>query len=95
MPYISPKAREIFIGVLNEFGAVLEDQGLPLTPGELNYLITRIVFMTLPRDPDYSDYSRVRGVLADVSSEFYRRLMIPYEDYKHAVNGDVYGRIPK
>jgi len=38
----------------------------------------------------YAEMSAVRGVLADVSSEFYRRKMAPYEDMKREENGDVY-----
>lgn len=66
------------------------------TPGELNYEITKLLLMYLAdtcpinRDPNYTDYNAVIGVLESCKLEFYRRAVAPYEDVKIKENGDVY-----
>jgi len=85
MPYIPPNQRPRLDTVVHQLEAARS-----LSPGEMNYLITRLLMVWLPVDPGYADYSRVRAVLQDISDEFYRRLMIPFEDYKIALNGDAF-----
>lgn len=89
MPYIKPEQRPRLDNIVRQLEAAQS-----LSPGEMNYLITRFLMAWLPTEPGYADYSRVRAVLQDVSDEFYRRLMIPYEDYKIALNGDVFAPLP-
>lgn len=86
MPYIDPKRR-----------AELAAFPVPLiieTPGELNYLITRlcIAYVRQVRPPTYTIINEVLGALAGATLEFYRRLAVPYEDAKIEQNGDVYPR---
>jgi hypothetical protein len=38
----------------------------------------------------YSKFNRAEGVLSAVSKEFYRRVVVPYENSKWLENGDVY-----
>ena len=82
MPYIPSDER-----------AAVEEEG-PVTPGELNYAITKMVSDFLYCDPDYSpayeDYNEVIGILECVKLEVYRRLVGPYEDVKRMANGDVF-----
>ena len=59
--------------------------------GQLNYVITKCI-------TDYIDYNGnsyqrindVLGALEGAKLEFYRRVVVPYEDQKREENGDVY-----
>jgi hypothetical protein len=68
----------------------------PQTPGELNYLITKMVVDYLQRDREwdgtesYGSYNEVIGVLECAKMELYRRRVAVYEDRKAEINGDVY-----
>ena len=86
MPYISHEERDGYAARgINELS-----DGISL-PGQLNYVITKLVLNYMERD--YINYSRialVTGVLENVKQEFYRRFAAPYEDKKKEENGDVY-----
>ena len=87
MTYIPQEARRWLDPLLDAF---IEDG--PVTRGELNYCISRLVLGFLSRDPlppNYATLSAVRAVLFDAADEFYRRAMVPYEDLKAAENGDL------
>lgn len=59
--------------------------------GELNYLFTFIVNTYLMRNGlKYQTINDVVGALEGAKAEFYRRVVIPYEDTKVRTNGDVY-----
>jgi hypothetical protein len=60
--------------------------------GILNYTITTLISNVLLSKFDRLRYWHsplVRGVLLDVAEEFYRRVMVPYEDKQMVNNGDV------
>ena len=80
MPYIPVSDRERI------------DQGdAPLTAGELNYAITRLILDYLKARPmSYHAVNEVIGVLGCVQQELYRRKAAPYEDEKARLNGDVF-----
>lgn len=62
-------------------------------PGELNYFLTRVIQHYLASkegEPRYRDYNEVFGVLSCVSQEFYRRVLVPFENEKIELNGDVF-----
>ena len=86
MPYITEATRK----AMEKYGdSVIQH------PGELNYKITTIILEYLKRISHnrklkYADYNSIMGVLANVSQEFYRRVVIPYEQEKMKENGDVY-----
>ena len=65
----------------------------PTTPGELNYLITKLV-LEYARNSygllSYQSINDVLGALEGAKLEFYRRVAVPYENAKMAENGDVY-----
>jgi len=85
MPYINKDQREYFDQYLNEDFLT----SLPyITSGELNYLITKLLISTEPKN--YRDYNKLIGVLESVKLELYRRLIAKYEDKKIEENGDVY-----
>ncbi len=83
MPYITPERRRVNKLNLSE----LEMR----TSGELTYLISVLMNEYLKRTgKSYGTMSVVRACAQDASDEFYRRVMLPYENCKLAENGDVY-----
>ena len=62
-------------------------------PGNLNYVITKLIIAWLGGRPNYARYNEVIGVLECVKQELYRRKMAVYEDEKCRENGDVYPTI--
>lgn len=58
--------------------------------GYLNYAITRLVLGTLLNEPSYLQIATATGVLENVKTELYRRVVAKYEDKKCAENGEVY-----
>jgi hypothetical protein len=81
MPYISKELRACYDEMLR-FGDAL-------TPGELNYIITKIVLSQVKK-PSYTKYNELIGVLECVKQELYRRAVASYEDRKKEENGDVF-----
>lgn len=81
MPYIPQDARE---------DAAVE----PVTPGELNYAVTRLVAEYVEQQGlNYAVINDVVGALEGAKLEFYRRVAAPYEDRKIEQNGDVYPNV--
>jgi len=62
----------------------------PNSPGQLNYLLTSIIWAYIGRERSYAKYNEVLGVLTCMIQEIYRRLVAPYEDEKIEENGDVF-----
>lgn len=62
------------------------------TAGELNYLLTCCVDDYMKNHGmSYASMNDVIGALEGAKLEFYRRVVVPYEDKKMKENGDVYG----
>lgn len=81
MPYIEVDRRQ----------SILFDGSDPVTPGELNYLITEYCLGYLERKgTSYTNLNEIVGVLECAKQEFYRRAVSPYEDEKIKENGDIY-----
>lgn len=80
MPYIAQHERD-----------EAEAEG-PSSPGQLNYLITKMVDSYLDDGVQlrYRDINEAIGVLECVKLELYRRIAVPYEGAKLQENGDVY-----
>lgn len=92
MPYITQDRRKILDEAfhLND----LETVQVIKSPGELNYLITRIVMMYLRWGrSNYTGINDVMGVFECAKAEFYRRIAAPYENDKFAENGEVYAGV--
>ncbi len=85
MPYIDQADRVLLEAVIAPAMAVR------MTPGELNYVITRLIGMYWLRNPHYDGIAEITGVLENAKQEFYRRVAEQYEDMKKEKNGDVYG----
>ena len=80
MPYIPKSMRK-----------VVEEKG-PVTPGELNYLVTKLVLEYVnTHAKNYTTYNDAIGALECAKLELYRRAVVPYEDKKCREAGDVYG----
>jgi len=65
---------------------------VPESPGELNYLITKLLLEYIDEKGgmSYTVVNEIVGVLECAKLELYRRLAAPYEDQKCEENGDVY-----
>jgi len=85
MPYIKKNKRDEMKGLIN----ALSDQ-IGGMPGNLNYVITKLVLNSMPQKPTYFNYNEMVGVLECAKQEFYRRAAVPYEKNKIDENGDVY-----
>ena len=89
MPYIAMDARE-------RLDPSIDAVVLPATPGELNYLVTRLIDRSLTDGGlRYSALNEVIGALECVKLELYRRVAAPYEDAKAVEHGDVYRCAPE
>jgi hypothetical protein len=79
MPYLTNELRE----KVAFFGS--------RTSGELNYTITMAIRNHLKDNGlSYSTLNDILGALEGAKLEFYRRVVVPYEDQKKKENGDVY-----
>lgn len=88
MPYISPDSR-------NELQreTLVKMRRPPSEPGELNYMITELLFdylRAIGGSYTYDKFNSLIGVLECAKLELYRRMVAPYEDKKKEENGDVY-----
>lgn len=80
MPYIEQYLRQC-----------LNAGAKPTSAGTLNYVVTKaVVDFVKDAGLSYDTINTVVGVLEAAKMEFYRRLAVPYEDEKRAINGDVY-----
>ena len=82
MPYIKREDRNKLMSV--NF-PVME------TPGELNFLITKLIKHYMWNlETNYVLINEIVGALESAKLEFYRRVVVPYEEKKIEQNGDVY-----
>jgi hypothetical protein len=79
MPYVDKDLRRV---------ALLDGAS---TAGELNFLLTNLVRNYLmDNGMNYQTMNDIIGALEGCKMEFYRRMVVPYEDKKIEENGDVY-----
>ncbi|MBM3260989.1 hypothetical protein FJY93_01080 [Candidatus Kaiserbacteria bacterium] len=84
MPYIPQSDRTKFDDAITTLK--------PEKAGELNYIISRLCADYIARmGKKYATLNEVMGVLTCAASEFYRRLIAPYEDEKIKSSGDIAG----
>ena len=80
MPYIKKEDRNRV-----EVSEVAENAG------ELNFLITQLLLYYLFHEKlSYKRINDCIGALEGAKMEFYRRVVVPYEEKKMEENGDVY-----
>lgn len=88
VPYIKRKERfDVKIDApLSFYG-----DGFGPKPGNLNYLFTLSILAYLcTNGHTYQTMNDIIGALEGAKQEFYRRIVIPYEEKKIQENGDVY-----
>jgi hypothetical protein len=69
----------------------LLDHMYPETAGELNFLITTMCRRYFSKSKrNYEAINTVLGALECAKQEYYRRIVVPYENSKINSNGDVY-----
>lgn len=100
MPYIDAARRD---AILEELGIPHDSEHrvrpthrpIPrfLHPGELNFAITALLHeYVLEHTPrSYGRLSEAHSQATLAAAEFYRTVVVPYEDNKHAENGPVSG----
>jgi len=80
MPYIDKDTR-LFV----------DGGAQPLNAGQLNYKITQLCKQYLKfYGTSYAQLNEIVGVLECAKQEFYRRVVVLYENFKLKTNGDVY-----
>lgn len=61
-----------------------------LSPGQMTFIIADLIDQYVGMVPDYDRLHSAIGVLECCKQEVYRRLVVPYENGKLAVNGDTF-----
>lgn len=90
MPYIKKEDRgRLLEAGLGEFLENIQ-YSAPLSSGDLNFIITKILLEALGPCPNYTRFNEIIGVLECCKQEIYRRKVAKYEDKKIEENGDVY-----
>lgn len=92
MPYVDESvkrrvdgATEVLLGVLYN-----DVPGYEFAPGNVNYVMTKLLLRWWKRNPKYVTICLVVGTLFCVALEFYRRIAVDYEHRKIHENGDCY-----
>lgn len=86
MPYIKKEQRAHYDCIIEELVGTLQSN---YTVGDLNYVISRIIWDLFREKPSYTLGNNLVGVLECVKQEFYRRKLGPYEDLKIKESGDI------
>jgi len=86
MPYIKEERRRMLNDTVDK---LVEDINANSRAGELNYIITNLLVLSLWGEESYKLHNENIGVLESVKLEYYRRLVAPYEDEKIEENGDI------
>lgn len=94
MPYIRREDRERYDKEIDRITFLLLDK-LPgdnsryFSVGELNYIVSSIVWALFEANPSYTRGNELVGVLECIKQEFIRRKLNDYEDLKIKENGDI------
>ena len=86
MPYIKPHFRELLLKMTVQ---ELVDAAGRLDAGDLNFIISSILWSKWRKSPSYSTGNTLVGVLECAKAEFVRRHLNFYEDLKIAESGDL------
>ena len=94
MPYIQQFERKRYNDLINQLTeSLLEkfpgENGKDYSEGDLNYIISSIVWKLFKKKRSYSNGNKLMGVLSCVQHEFYRRQLSKYEDEKIKSSGDL------
>lgn len=91
MPYISQENRQKLDPIVAELVQTIRNNDNTLgrfSDGDVNYVITKVL-ISLYGEDSYYVLNRGVGVINAVQQEFYRTIVVPYEDQKRYENGDV------
>jgi len=86
MPYIKKEDRKQFEAALTDLSNTLHSTS---TPGDLNYIFSRIANMYLSHGLKYQKINDVIGALEGCKLELYRKVVVPYEEQKIKENGNI------
>lgn len=86
MPYIKAELRNY---LLNTSIKDLLIEPKVLQAGELNFLISTLLWSVFESNPCYQKANEILGVLSAVTFEFHRRKVANYEEQKIKENGDL------
>jgi hypothetical protein len=94
MPYIRKEERERYDVEIDKITSLLLDKfpgdnSRHFSVGELNYIISSIVWALFDTNQSYTRGNELVGVLECVKQEFIRRRLNQYEDLKIKENGDI------
>lgn len=90
MPYIKQEDRGRFDPhIVALLAALTRDGTNSPKSGEVNYVISKLIWELFESAPSYNEGNSLMGALECAKLEFYRRKMAPYEDKKILENGDV------
>jgi hypothetical protein len=92
MPYIKQDERKRYDKHIDGLISALTDnpsRTQPWTSGELNYIISRLIWQLFDKDKKYQRINDIVGSLEGIKLEFYRRKADPYEEIKIKENGDL------
>lgn len=84
MPYIPHSRRTSIDPLMLGLEHVIE------TPGDLAYVVFRLMRGFWARKPGFSQWAAMRGAIEDQVDEFRRRVVEEYEHDKRKENGDVF-----
>lgn len=94
MPYIPTEKRDNYNPSIDHLAWLLND--LPDNDelsGDMNYVLFRLARLLCNKESGgkhkYARMAVVRSALLEARDEFHRRVMVPYEDNKIELNGDV------
>ena len=85
MPYITQEERDKIDPLLEP----LLNSELLYMPGNLNYIISRVIHEYISHGICYSILNGAIGVLECAKLELYRIICAPYEDKKRTINGTI------
>jgi len=85
MPYIKPNDRQRYDELIEHLVQWSKGEGV----GPLNYIITRLIHMSLPPTPCYRDLNEMIGVLECAKASLIETVVIPYEKKKMKENGHI------
>jgi len=90
IPYIKQQDRKKLNVFIDNLVVCLNELGEDKLAGNLNYIISKLLGKLWLKKQRYIRINELTGVLECVKQEFYRRIAVPYEEYKKRIEGDVY-----
>lgn len=90
-PYILPSQRDKLDWAIDEVITLLREKSDDEIEGSLNYTLSRIGAGAMKPHTGwrYRYLNRLYGTYQSVATEFYRRVIAPYEDRAILENGDI------